>query len=684
MTSPNQPVAARPRWPAAAALAVWCITVPIGVTAVLIVDHILRRYPAGAPAVTHLEDVPFIVALCASATIGALVAWRRPEHPIGWLLLAFGFLVVESGFVEEYLSLHLLAGQRAPGSAVLASLDDKQFVMILGVLGLILLLTPTGRLPSRRWRPVLVGLLVLPPLGWIESILRPRFLSPPLVHVPNVLGWHPLAGAPGAAIAFITIGGTATLVLTAGLSLLLRFRRSRGTEREQLLWVSFGAAVTVGGIVMQGLIISLAEAPQTKALAGSLAAFFFAAVPVTTGVAVLQYRLYELGGVVRRTVTWLILTLAVVASYAVVVAVAGRTLGLAVAAAVALAAGALAQRLRDALDRRFGKGRHRAVRVVEAFVRRPASDLAAERVDSVLRGAVDDPTLRVAYWLPSRERWVDGEGREVDRPQPAGDRGLREVRRDGELVAVVSWAEDGDGPPAGLTDAIDIATGELEAARLRAEVAEQLVEVRASRARLVEAADQERRRIERDLHDGAQQRLVAIGLRLRAARLRAGAVNGDAAAVLDTAIGNALGDLGDAVKELRALANGVHPALLVEEGLRPALEAVADRLPLDISLDLTDGRFPPVVEATAYYVACEALANAAKHAGDCHLDLRTAVLDDHLVVEVADDGPGGASLARGTGLRGLADRVEAVGGVLEVCSNEGRGSMVRAELPCGS
>ncbi len=218
----------------------------------------------------------------------------------------------------------------------------------------------------------------------------------------------------------------------------------------------------------------------------------------------------------------------------------------------------------------------------------------------------------------------------------------------------------------------------IENERLTAEVRTQLEEVRASRARIVVAGDAERRRVERDLHDGAQQRLVTLALALQVARGQVGASNEPLAGSLDRA-GR---ELELALAELRELARGLHPTVLTEEGLAVAVEALADRTPVPVTVRVPADRFRPEVEAAAYYVVAEALTNVVKYARASAVTLEIDQRDGVLAVQVADDGVGGANPAAGSGLRGLADRVAAIGGTLVVSSTPGAGTVVRAEIPC--
>jgi signal transduction histidine kinase len=222
----------------------------------------------------------------------------------------------------------------------------------------------------------------------------------------------------------------------------------------------------------------------------------------------------------------------------------------------------------------------------------------------------------------------------------------------------------------------------LENERLQAELRAQLEAVRASRARLVGTADAERRRLERDLHDGAQQRLITLSLALALARDQA-VDSGDPQ--LSATLAEAVSEASLVLSELRELAHGLHPAILTEAGLGPALESLAERSSLPTTVICVPGeRLPSPVEATAYFVASEALANAAKHSHASLIRLAASRTNGALVLEIADDGAGGADPAAGSGLRGLSDRVAAVGGSFQVTSTAGEGTRVTAEIPCGS
>lgn len=310
-------------------------------------------------------------------------------------------------------------------------------------------------------------------------------------------------------------------------------------------------------------------------------------------------------------------------------------------------------------------------------------DLAAARapgdLQAALARALRDPSLVVAYWLPASERYVDAWGRDVSLPLEDATRAVTMIERDGRRVAALvhdpALADDEQL----VRSACAAAALQLENDRLQADLRAQLAEVRASRARIVEATEDERRRIERDLHDGTQQRLVSLAMTAGLADAKV-ATDPPAARTL---IAEMRGGLSAALAELRELSQGIHPGVLTERGLPSALEDLGLRMRLPVELDVSLGeRLPPRIEGAAYYVVSEALTNVAKYADASRVSVVVRRQNGRAMVRVSDDGKGGADLGRGSGLRGLRDRVEALGGTFTVASPAGRGTVVDVEIPC--
>ena len=302
----------------------------------------------------------------------------------------------------------------------------------------------------------------------------------------------------------------------------------------------------------------------------------------------------------------------------------------------------------------------------------------AEHLDAALARVLGDPAIRVLYRVPSASGglvYVDASGQPAPLPQPGTGPAVTIVDQGGEPVAALVHDAALADEPELLEATVAAARLAIDNARLQAEVRAQLEEVRASRARIVRAGDVERQRIERNLHDGAQQRLLALSFALRMAQSRA-----DGNPELTAALGEAASELKEALSELRELAQGLHPAILTRSGLAAAVRA---SVPAELA-DVPEERFPPDLEAAAYYVVSEALANAGKHASATQARVSIRRSGGVLRVQVADDGVGGADPAAGSGLTGLADRVAALGGTLCVTSPPGAGTAVTAELPCGA
>jgi len=326
----------------------------------------------------------------------------------------------------------------------------------------------------------------------------------------------------------------------------------------------------------------------------------------------------------------------------------------------------------------FGLFRARMGRVgVSDLVVELGRGLEPGQLRDALARALRDPSLEVAYWIRDPDEYVDVNGTPVS-VAPTDDRAVTILERPGNKVAALVHDPALSEDPL-LLDAVSSAAGlALENERLLVELRSQLDEVRDSRARIVEASVAERRRLERNLHDGAQQRLVTLSLHLRTAQesLREDPV------AAETMLGGVGEDLKQALDELRELARGLHPAVLTDRGLAPALQSLANRSPFPVKVaGVPEVRLPEPVEAALYYVVAESLTNAAKHSGASEGSVELSTSPRSVVVEIRDNGRGGADLTSGTGLRGLGDRVEALGGELSLQSSPRGGTIVRAQLP---
>jgi signal transduction histidine kinase len=314
-----------------------------------------------------------------------------------------------------------------------------------------------------------------------------------------------------------------------------------------------------------------------------------------------------------------------------------------------------------------------------SLVHRLGPGVGRGELRAALAEALGDPSVELAYWLPDSGQYVDPHGHPVALPAAEAGRGVTEVKREGRRIAAIVHDPTLLDDPELVHAAGAAAALALENERLEAELRAKVEELRASRKRLVEVGLSQRRRLERDLHDGAQQRLVSLALTLRLAREKLGRDSDGAEHLLE----RSSEELEEALKELRELARGIHPAVLTDRGLGAAVEALAHRAPLPVDLgDLPTERFPEQVELAAYFVVSEALTNVAKYSSASRATVAVFQDNGSLEVEVNDDGVGGAEMERGTGLRGLAARLESIDGRLDVESRPGHGTAVRASIPC--
>jgi len=318
---------------------------------------------------------------------------------------------------------------------------------------------------------------------------------------------------------------------------------------------------------------------------------------------------------------------------------------------------------------------------VGALLPELSTQVAPGRVRAALSATLHDPDLELLYWSSSSDGYVDLDG-QVCEPIAGPGRAVSAIEGESGPLAVMIIDKIALNEPELLQAVVAMARLALENERLHAEVRSQLLALRTSTARIVDAGQHARRRLERDLHDGAQQRLLALSMTLGRARVRA---NVQADAELANFLDRAAADLQEAITELRELARGIHPVLLTQEGLTSALRALAERAPLPVEVSAPERRFGETIESTAYFFVSEAVTNAARHsrATGVHVDL--CVDGDELAVRVRDDGIGGLEEmgpAAGSGLVGMRDRVLAAGGRMKISSPVGGGTTLVARLPC--
>ena len=666
------------------AVVVWAVCVALAVpTAVLLVlepGGVLPSLPGDI--FSGVAGAAALLLALAFASVGAVVARRVIDNRIGWIFLATGFFNSLTLLTWQYVDIDLHTAHRLPGVAAAAVANGVFGEQAAGWLGLSLLLFPDGRLPSRRWWPPLAALLLGMALFVAAGALRPGAYNEPFAALSNPLG---IPGAREALIAVDFVGwGLVLAGIAAGAAaLVVRLRRAHGVARQQLkLVLAVGAAAaTVAAVCMSTWFNQAGGLPARMAVV-QLA---FASFPVVAAFAIARRGLYGIDVAINRTLVYGSVTALLAAAFGGTVLLigtaVGRGSGWATAGAtlvVAVAFRPLRARMQAAVDRRFNRARYDALRRIADFLEELRAGRAApEDVEALLRDLLSDPDLELLFFLPESELYVDVRGasaREVDED----DRRRVPIERGGEPLGLVLHSR-GVAQRLLLPRLVEAGGLAIEIARLRVGLRRQLAEVEASRARIVTAADAERRRIERDLHDGAQQRLVTIGLALRHAQHELGSSPERARATLDAAVD----EVAVAVDELRELARGLPPSQL-DRGLAPALRELARRAPIRVTVAAPRERFHRDLEAAAYFIGCEGLTNAVKHARATAIGLSAERRNGNLVVRVSDDGVGGASPELGSGLSGLADRVAALGGTLHIESAADAGTTLTAELPGAS
>ena len=645
----------------------------VAVAVMLLLDVRLEREGYGDRLDTLLDPWVWLIVVAAlsPAVVGLLIVRSHPRHPVGWLFLGLSVSILAAGVLEEwFIHAAIVDPPEIGGAGTAAVLADKVFLPWWTLLTLILLLTPTGTYLSDRWRLVGRTSVAASVVFLVMSLTSDRPLNDPYSLEDNP--WAVPAISPyTTAAADAAFAVVALCLLLAGASLVVRWRRATEEERRRLLWLVL-AVVPLPAVVPVHLV---AVSTENEAFILATAGLFLALIPAVAGLSVLRFRLYDVDRIVATTTTYSVVTLLLSAVYAGIVwsgshltsigspsPAATATVG-AVAAATLFAPvrGGVQQRV----DRRFNRRAFEAVRMVRDAL---ADERAGLDPETLFRDALGDDSVRLAY--PGPDGWVDGSG--APAPEPADH---VDVSRGGRVVARIGF-DPGRTNPTTAARVGALAAAELDNTRLRADLQRHLSELAASRARIADAQREERRRIERDLHDGAQQTLLALAFELQAAQL-----NGDPDAMRGALAEGAVGAR-SAAQELRALANGLHPAALTDGGLAGVVDDLARRSPVPVEVDVDGTRLDPATEFTAWLVVAEAVTNAHKHAGASRIRVVSARHDGELRLTVCDDGRGGADTS-GSGLRGLHDRVESAGGALRVRSG-GDGTTVEVTLPCGS
>jgi len=644
------------------------------------------RHALPADQVTwNFSNVFMNVVNLGVPVLGFVLASRRPGNRMGWLFLAAGLALGLGSFANPY-ALHALVAE--PGSLaagrLMAWLSNWIFVIQVALLAFLLLLFPTGRLRSRRWLPAawfVAGAYTL--TGLSQLVRATRVWSDPFSPFPH-------GQLPGA-LAVIQILLPATLVISVA-AVVVRFARSSGDERLQLKWFATAAVLVVAAMIPAIVTNSVvATVLQNLAFLGLYAA---------VGIAVLKYRLYEIDVVISKAVLYGTLAAFITAVYVGLVAGVGTLVGnqrspllsALAATVVAVAFQPVRQRAGRLANRVVYGKRATPYQVLSDFARRIGGAYASEDVLPQMAQIVAAGTgaERVVVWLRvagelQPEASSDGgpppaplplEGQAMP-SLPGADVGVPVIHQ-GELLGAISIRMPRGEPlrPAGEQLVADVASQ----AGLALSNAGLVEDLRASRQRLVAAQDEERRRLERNLHDGAQQDLVALAIKLRLA----GAAADEDPAQAKEIIGELQADAAAALENLRDLARGIYPPLLADLGLVAALNAQARKSPVPVAVEADGvGRLPQDTEAAVYFCCLEALQNMAKYARATQARIRLQAEDGTLCFTVSDDGAGydARRTAMGSGQRNMADRLAALDGRLEVRSAPGQGTVVTACLP---
>jgi signal transduction histidine kinase len=655
---------------------------------------------AGGGATLGLEFVPVLLAFAA---VGWLIAGHRARNPIGWLFLSEGLAFAIAVATAEYARFAAAAGLQLPAAAWVdwaGAIAGELFFLF----PIALLLFPDGRLLSAPWRLVAAAFVASEVVMLLAAALSGAALRAQGSAISSPVHVIPL-GTAYSVIQFVqTALIPATLVAAAGC--VVRYRRSSADVRHQIKWFAYAGLLTAAGMLASGLAVN-----------NPLIAFSALGplIPVATGVAIMKFRLYDIDVIIRRTIVYAAMAAFITAVYVAVVVGLGSlgsgrlagsssrsslALSILATAVIAVAFQPVRERVQRLASRLVYGRRATPYQALSEFAGRLGGSYANEDVLPRMARILAEGTgaQRAVVWLAANGTlhiggcWPTGAGEpdpvalpvSGEVPEIAGACRVVLVHHDGDVLGALSVAKR-----AGelltpvedklLTDLSAQAGLLLRNVGLNEQLIARLAELQASRLRIVQAQDSERRRIERDLHDGAQQQLLKIVAKLQHARSIAGLDEQQERAVL----GELRAETRQALSTLRELAHGINPPVLSSSGLAAAVGSLASKSePPAALIDSGLRRYPEEVETAVYFCCAEALQNAAKHAPGATVTLRLTDCDGRLSFSAADDGPGfdPAAVRFGTGLQNMTDRLSVLGGHLEVCARPGAGTTVTGHL----
>jgi signal transduction histidine kinase len=702
-----------PRWtmPLALALAGCAVAASAATAALAIVN-------SASLANLDAADPIAIVVPFGLGTVGALVASRRPRNATGWLFLIAALVTALGGAADQYARIGLVTHPGAVPGAVWALWFNSWSLALVfptGAVAMLLLLLPDGHLPSRRWRPV-VGIAALL-AGFF--VLAGAFAPGPLTPQTSA-AWTSTPSNPTGLAALSSLtgnGGSGVLGLLWPLGLvvlvvaasapLVRMRRSAGDERQQLKWIAY--AVFATALVCLPLGFLTGSVLPDWAFDPAIIAGFGVALPAAAGVAILKHRLYDIDIVISRTLVYGSLAVFITAVYVGIAVGIGALIGgggkpnlaLSILATAIVAVGfqPVRERVQKVANRLVYGKRATPYEVLAQFSERVAESYAVDDVMPRMARVLAEGTgaERSDVWLRSGTTWRDAAVWPPDAPRadsvdgvngtlPQTDRAQRmvEVRHQGDLLGALSVTKRGGESLSPVEEnLLSHLAGQaglvLKNVGLSSDLQARLEELRASRQRLVSAQDEERRRLERNLHDGAQQHLVAIKVKLGLAEMLMSRDVDKAKLTLD----QLKGDADEALETLRDLARGIYPPLLADKGLQAALESQARKATVPVTVEAENvGRYSQEAEAAVYFCCLEALQNIQKYAQANVAIIRLHEQDGELRFEIEDDGTGFdvATTSKGAGLTNMVDRFDALGGEVQVMSAVGQGTRIEGWL----